>query len=88
MITVTFNLSKYKQSLGQTNNYYDLSQLTVAHQVSALFNKNFLLVQKHSVKRNPYEVIPVPYPTFTWCTPEIKHSFDTLRAEEAYLPNR
>lgn len=56
-------------------------------QVSAMFNKNFLLVQKHSVKRNPYEVIPVPYPTFTWCTPEITHSFDTLRAEEAYLPN-
>lgn len=56
-------------------------------QVSALFNKNFAFVQKHSLKRNPYEVIPVPYPSYTWCRPDSEHTFDTLRAEEAYIPS-
>jgi len=56
-------------------------------QVSSLFNKNFAIIQKQSLKRNPYEVIPVPYPTFTWCKPETEHTYDTLRAEEAYVPN-
>ena len=35
-----------------------------------------------------YQVIPVPYPVFTWCTPQSEHTYDTLRAEEAYIPNR
>ncbi|XP_063675005.1 clustered mitochondria protein homolog [Bolinopsis microptera] len=56
-------------------------------QVSSLFNKNFAIIQKQSLRRNPYEVIPVPYPTFTWCKPESEHTYDTLRAEEAYVPN-
>ena len=34
------------------------------------------------------QVIPVPYPLYTWCKPRSEHTYDTLRAEEAYIPNR
>ncbi|PFX18364.1 Clustered mitochondria protein-like [Stylophora pistillata] len=53
------------------------------NQLSAMFRKNFALLQKTSLKRHPLEVIPTPFQVFPWAVPQTEHTSDTLRAEDA-----
>ncbi|EDO49938.1 predicted protein, partial [Nematostella vectensis] len=53
------------------------------NQLSPLFRKNFVLLQKTSLKRHPLEVIPTPFQVFPWVIPKVEHTADTLRAEDA-----
>lgn len=53
-------------------------------QVSATFKKSFNLVQKKRILRHPFERVATPYQVYTWTAPNIDHTVDSIRAEDAF----
>ncbi|EDV22641.1 uncharacterized protein TRIADDRAFT_28748, partial [Trichoplax adhaerens] len=52
------------------------------NRISPLFKKNFLILQKVSLKTNPLELVPTPYQVFPWAVPKLDHGYDKQRAED------
>lgn len=53
-------------------------------QVSALFKRNFALIQKRRVQRHAFERVATPYQVYTWLAPSFEHTIDSIRAEDAF----
>ncbi|GFQ78441.1 clustered mitochondria protein homolog [Trichonephila clavata] len=53
-------------------------------QVSPIFKRNFNLVQKKRTQRHPFERVATPYQVYTWTAPNLEHTVDSIRAEDAF----
>jgi len=64
--------------------YLSHSLIELLNQISPLFKRNFALLQKRRTGRHPYERVPTPYQMYSWIGPQLEHSIDTIRAEDAF----
>ncbi|KAG8192670.1 hypothetical protein JTE90_009698 [Oedothorax gibbosus] len=53
-------------------------------QVSPVFKRNFSLIQKKRTQRHPFERVATPYQVYTWTAPNMEHTVDSIRAEDAF----
>ncbi|KAF8763395.1 Clustered mitochondria protein like protein [Argiope bruennichi] len=53
-------------------------------QVSPIFKRNFNLIQKKRTQRHPFERVATPYQVYTWAAPNLEHTVDSIRAEDAF----
>ncbi|XP_015911172.1 clustered mitochondria protein homolog isoform X2 [Parasteatoda tepidariorum] len=53
-------------------------------QVSPTFKRNFNLIQKKRTQRHPFERVATPYQVYTWAAPNLEHTIDSIRAEDAF----
>ncbi|XP_035227137.1 clustered mitochondria protein homolog isoform X1 [Stegodyphus dumicola] len=53
-------------------------------QVSPMFKRNFSIIQKKRTQRHPFERVATPYQVYTWTAPNLEHSIDSIRAEDAF----
>lgn len=51
--------------------------------MSASFKKNFSNLQKKRTQRHPFERVATPYQVYQWTSPQLDHSIDAIRAEDA-----
>ena len=48
------------------------------------FKKNFAGLQKKRTQRHPYERVATPYQIYSWMSPQMEHTIDAIRAEDAF----
>ena len=48
------------------------------------FKKNFAGLQKKRTQRHPYERVATPYQIYAWMSPQMEHTIDAIRAEDAF----
>ncbi|XP_026853549.2 clustered mitochondria protein homolog isoform X2 [Electrophorus electricus] len=53
-------------------------------QISPAFKRNFTALQKKRVQRHPFERIATPFQVYSWTAPQMDHTMDCVRAEDAY----
>nr|XP_027202983.1 clustered mitochondria protein homolog [Dermatophagoides pteronyssinus] len=52
--------------------------------ISAAFKRNYSIIQKRRYQRHPFERLVTPYQVYTWAAPQIDHTVDSIRAEDAF----
>lgn len=60
------------------------SLVELLNHVSPAFKRNYLLIQKRRFQRHPFERLVTPYQIYTWAAPQIDHTVDSIRAEDAF----
>uniref|UniRef100_A0A4W5Q5L9 Clustered mitochondria protein homolog n=1 Tax=Hucho hucho TaxID=62062 RepID=A0A4W5Q5L9_9TELE len=60
------------------------SLVELLSQISPTFKKNFTVLQKKRVQRHPFERIATPFQVYSWTAPQVDHTMDCVRAEDAY----
>ncbi|XP_066302622.1 clustered mitochondria protein homolog isoform X3 [Branchiostoma lanceolatum] len=60
------------------------SLIELLNQISPIFKRNFATLQKRRVNRHPFERIATPFQVYCWTAPQIDHTIDSVRAEDAY----
>ncbi|XP_078600172.1 clustered mitochondria protein homolog isoform X3 [Branchiostoma floridae x Branchiostoma japonicum] len=60
------------------------SLIELLNQISPIFKKNFATLQKRRVNRHPFERIATPFQVYSWTAPQMDHTIDSVRAEDAY----
>jgi len=64
--------------------YLSHSLIELLNQISPMFKRNFSLLQKRRTSRHPYERVPTPYQMYSWIGPQLEHTVDSIRAEDAF----
>jgi len=64
--------------------YLSHSLIELLNQISPMFKRNFTLLQKRRTSRHPYERVPTPYQMYAWIGPQLDHTIDAIRAEDAF----
>ena len=64
--------------------YLSHSLVDLLSQLSPSFKKNFAQLQKKRTQRHPYERVATPYQLYTWLSPQMEHTIDAIRAEDAF----
>lgn len=52
--------------------------------VSPLFRRNFQNIQRRRHQRHPFERLATPYQVYAWAAPQLEHTVDSIRAEDAF----
>jgi len=60
------------------------SLVDLLSQISGGFKKNFAGLQKKRTQRHPYERVATPYQIYSWMSPQMEHTIDAIRAEDAF----
>lgn len=60
------------------------SLIDLLNQISPIFKRNFALIQKKRHQRHPFERVATPYQMFSWTAPNLDHTIDSIRAEDAF----
>ncbi|XP_019646711.1 PREDICTED: clustered mitochondria protein homolog isoform X1 [Branchiostoma belcheri] len=60
------------------------SLIELLNQISPVFKRNFATLQKRRVNRHPFERIATPFQVYSWTAPQMDHTIDSVRAEDAY----
>ncbi|CAH1232827.1 CLUH [Branchiostoma lanceolatum] len=60
------------------------SLIELLNQISPIFKRNFATLQKRRVNRHPFERIATPFQVYCWTAPQMDHTIDSVRAEDAY----
>lgn len=60
------------------------SLVDLLSQISPGFKKNFAQLQKRRTQRHPYERVATPYQVYCWMSPNMEHTIDAIRAEDAF----
>ncbi|OTF72881.1 KIAA0664-like protein, partial [Euroglyphus maynei] len=60
------------------------SLVELLSQISPAFKRNYSLIQKRRYQRHPFERLVTPYQVYTWAAPQIDHTVDSIRAEDAF----
>ena len=60
------------------------SLVELLSQLSPGFKKNFAQLQKKRTQRHPYERVATPYQIYSWLSPQMEHTIDAIRAEDAF----
>ena len=60
------------------------SLVDLLSQISPGFKKNFAQLQKKRTQRHPYERVATPYQVYSWMSPNMEHTIDAIRAEDAF----
>lgn len=55
----------------------------LAH-LSPAFKRNYSLIQKRRHQRHPFERLLTPYQVYAWTAPQLEHTVDSIRAEDAF----
>lgn len=55
----------------------------LAH-LSPAFKRNYTLIQKRRHQRHPFERLLTPYQVYAWTAPQLEHTVDSIRAEDAF----
>ena len=64
--------------------YLSHSLVDLLSQLSPSFKKNFAQLQKKRTQRHPYERVATPYQLYSWLSPQMEHTIDAIRAEDAF----
>jgi protein TIF31 len=59
------------------------SLIELLNQISPTFKRNFSILQKKRTSRHPFERVATPYQVYAWCSPNIDHTIDAIRAEDS-----
>lgn len=59
------------------------SLIDLLNSISPAFKKNFALILKKRQSRHPFERVATPYQVYSWTAPQLEHSIDSIRAEDA-----
>lgn len=51
---------------------------------SPSFKRNYTMIQKRRHQRHPFERLVTPYQMYSWCAPQLEHTVDSIRAEDAF----
>ncbi|XP_065214882.1 clustered mitochondria protein homolog isoform X2 [Planococcus citri] len=62
--------------------YHSLIELL--SQISPSFKRNFSYLQKKRNQRHPFERVATPYQLYSWASPNVEHTVDAIRAEDAF----
>jgi protein TIF31 len=49
-----------------------------------MFKKNFSALLKKRAQKHPFERVATPYQVYSWLSPHITHTVDSIRAEDAF----
>ncbi|XP_071789622.1 clustered mitochondria protein homolog [Asterias amurensis] len=60
------------------------SLIELLNKVSPIFKKNFAQLLKKRAQRHPFERVPTPFQVYSWMAPQMEHTIDSIRAEDAY----
>ncbi|PIK50907.1 putative clustered mitochondria protein-like, partial [Apostichopus japonicus] len=60
------------------------SVIELLNKISSTFKKTFAQLLKKRSQKHPYERVPTPFQTYSWVAPQLEHTVDSIRAEEAY----
>ncbi|KAJ8044008.1 Clustered mitochondria protein-like [Holothuria leucospilota] len=60
------------------------SLIELLNKISPTFKKTFSHLLKKRSQKHPYERVPTPFQTYSWVAPQLEHTVDSIRAEEAY----
>ncbi|XP_072164554.1 clustered mitochondria protein homolog [Diadema setosum] len=60
------------------------SLIELLNKVSPSFKKNFAQLLKKRSQRHPFERVPTPFQVYSWLAPQMEHTIDSIRAEDAY----
>ena len=60
------------------------SLVDLLSQISPGFKRNFAQLQKKRTQRHPYERVATPYQIYSWMSPQMEHTIDAIRAEDAF----
>ncbi|XP_063967453.1 clustered mitochondria protein homolog [Lytechinus pictus] len=60
------------------------SLIELLNKVSPSFKKNFAQLLKKRSQRHPFERVPTPFQVYSWLAPQMEHTVDSIRAEDAY----
>lgn len=52
--------------------------------ISSGFKRSYTLIQKRRYQKHPFERLLTPYQVYTWTSPQIENSIDSIRAEDAF----
>lgn len=60
------------------------SLIDLLSQISPTFKRNFAMIQKKRQLRHPFERVTTPYQLYSWTSPILDHTIDSIRAEDAF----
>lgn len=60
------------------------SLIDLLGQISPMFKRNFAIIQKKRQQRHPFERVATPYQVYSWTAPQLEHTIDSIRAEDAF----
>ncbi|KAK4336525.1 hypothetical protein RND71_044241 [Anisodus tanguticus] len=60
------------------------SLIDLLSHLSPLFKKNFQIISKKRHQKHPFERVSTPYQVYSWIAPSLKHSLDSIRAEDSF----
>lgn len=67
-----------------TPSHLSHSLVELLSHLSPTFKRVFPLMQKKRTQKHPFERIATPYQVYTWCSPQLEHSLDAIRAEDTF----
>lgn len=60
------------------------SLIDLLSQISPSFKRAFSQMQKKRTLRHAFERVATPYQVYTWSSPQLEHTIDAIRAEDAF----
>ncbi|GAB1604633.1 clustered mitochondria protein homolog [Argonauta hians] len=60
------------------------SLIELLNQISPSFKRNFAILLKKRAQKHPFERVPTPYQVYSWVSPQMDHTIDYIRAEDAF----
>ncbi|XP_029648637.1 clustered mitochondria protein homolog [Octopus sinensis] len=60
------------------------SLIELLNQISPSFKRNFAILLKKRAQKHPFERVPTPYQVYSWVSPQMEHTIDYIRAEDAF----
>lgn len=60
------------------------SLIDLLSQISPTFKRCFAQMQKKRTLRHAFERVATPYQVYTWAAPQLEHTIDAIRAEDAF----
>ncbi|CAH0390274.1 unnamed protein product [Bemisia tabaci] len=67
-----------------TPSHLSHSLIELLNQISPGFKKNFSILQKQRTSRHPFERVATPYQLYSWASPLLDHTVDSIRAEDTF----
>ncbi|XP_068144556.1 protein clueless [Drosophila tropicalis] len=60
------------------------SLIDLLSQISPIFRRAFQSIQKRRTLRHAFERVATPYQVYQWASPQLEHTVDAIRAEDAF----
>lgn len=67
-----------------TQKHLSHSLIELLNQISPSFKRNFSILLKKRAQKHPFERVSTPYQVYSWVAPQLDHTVDYIRAEDAF----